>query len=81
MVKKGVSVPGCLFASVEIFISPACRMASRFSGCEHNLTATIKPIRGNRENGFYKFPDVSFISPDATPYSRNVGEETELKTN
>jgi len=41
-------------------------MASRFSGCEHNLTATIKPIRGNRENGFYKFPDVSFMSPDAS---------------
>ena len=45
------------------------------------MTATIKPIAGKRENGFDKFPGVRFMSPDAPPYSRNIGKETEVKTN
>ena len=45
------------------------------------MTATIKPIAGKRKNGFDKFPGVRSVSPDAPPYSRNIGKETEVKTN
>jgi len=66
---------------LEIVISPACRMAGRFSGYEQRVTAAIKPIAENRENGFDKFPDVRFISSVEPPYSRNIGKEIEVKTN
>ena len=56
-------------------------MAGRFSGCEHNVIAMTKPIAGIRENGFDKFPGVRFMSSDVPTYSRNIGKETEVKTN
>jgi hypothetical protein len=56
-------------------------MAGRFRGCEHRVTTTIKHIAGKCENGFDKFPDVMFMSSDVPPYSRNIGKETEVKTN
>ena len=74
-------VPGCLYASLEIVISPACRMVGRFRGCEHSVTATIKHIAGKCENGFDKFPGVSFMSSNVPPYSRNIDKKTEVKTN
>lgn len=82
-------VPGCLFTRLEIVISPACHppagcragMAGRFSGCEHNVIAMTKPIAGIRENGFDKFPGVRFMSSDVPTNSRNIGKETEVKTN
>jgi hypothetical protein len=45
------------------------------------VTAAIKPIAGKCENGFDKFPGVRFMSSDASPYSRNIGKETGVKTN
>ena len=45
------------------------------------MTATIKTVAGKRENGFDKFPGVRFMSSDVPPYSRNIGKETEVKTN
>ena len=45
------------------------------------MISAIKPAAGKRKNGFDKLPDVWFISSDAPMYSRNIGEETEVKTN
>ena len=56
-------------------------MAGRFRGCENSVTATIKPIAGKREKGFNTFQGVRFMSFDVLPYSRNIGKETEVKTN
>ena len=41
----------------------------------------IKLIVGKRENGFDKFSGVRFMLSDAPLYSRNIGKETEVKTN
>jgi hypothetical protein len=66
-------VPGCLFTSLDIVIS--------FRGCQRSVTAKIKTIAGKRENGFNTFPGVRFMQFDVPPYSRNIGKETEAKTN
>ena len=47
------SVPGYLFSSLKVVIS--------FSDYEHHVTAAIKPIAGNRENGVDEFQDLWFI--------------------
>jgi len=52
-----------------------------FVSFEYSVTVTKKLVAGNRENGFDKFPNVGFISPDVLTYLQNIGKEAEVETN
>jgi len=56
-------------------------MTARFIGRNHSVPEVAKLIVRKGKNGFHKFPRVKFTSPDAPPYSRNIGQEIYVKTN
>ena len=56
-------------------------MEARLIGCKHSVPEAAKLIARKGKNGFDKFTGVKFTSPDAPPYSRNIDQGTDVKTN